>query len=274
MPRNGTETRNRILKALSRNGQQSWISGEKIASDLGISRAALNKHIIELKNQGNIINALPKRGYQLVAMTDPWAADLRRGLKTSCLGKQRWIWMKETGSTNQTALLEAINDAPEGTIVIARRQTEGRGSKGNSWADMPGNLTFSVIVKPEATLCEQNKLILMTQEACREAVKHVCGINLDCIPPNDLFLHDKKIGGVLIESLFRNEDMHWAVIGIGLNVNSPREAIPEELSKIATSLYAATGRSFSLKDILKKILEELEKRLGNLKNDHADPAGQ
>ena len=274
MPRNGTETRNRILKALAKSGLQTWVSGEKIASDLGISRAALNKHIIELKNQGNIINALPKRGYQLVALTDPWAADLRRGLKTSCIGKQRWIWLKETDSTNQVAMLEAMNKADEGTIVIARRQTEGRGSKGKTWVDMPGSLMFSILVKPEIKPDGISRLIWQTLEACAAAVKDACKLSLDCQLPNDLYLNGKKVGGVLIESLFRNEDLCWVVIGIGLNVNSPADAIPSELSGSATSLYAATGKSFSQKDILKKMLEKLERSiLAPKKNARKEQAG-
>ncbi|MBQ4616357.1 MAG: biotin--[Mailhella sp.] len=263
MPREEIPMHDRVMDLLISYSRQDWISGETISAELGISRAAVGKHIASLREEGNIIEAAPRRGYRLISQADPWAMDdVQKGLLTRSLGQNRWIWLKETDSTNQVAAREALEGAPEGVVVVARRQSEGRGSKGHSWINLPGSLHFSVIIRLNWPSDRLNELTLLTQEACAAAVVSAGGPVLECRKPNDLFLNDRKVSGVLVESMFYNEVMQWAVIGIGMNVNTPAESIPEELRDTATSLYAETGQALSVTGIMRNILEELEQRIG------------
>lgn len=254
--------RDRILESLAREEQEGWVSGEALSREFHISRAAVSKHVSSLREEGNIIASVPRRGYRLISRADPWAADdARENLGTRVLGRRSWIWLKETGSTNQVAALEALGGAPEGVVVVARRQNEGRGSRGSRWLCLPGSLSFSVITRPSLAPEKLALLPILSMEACARAVKKSCCIRLEKRAPNDLFLNGRKVAGILVESMFHNTELRWAVVGIGVNVNVPSSAIPPELEKTATSLYAETGTAFSVTRLLRHILEELEKEL-------------
>ncbi|HJD97949.1 biotin--[acetyl-CoA-carboxylase] ligase [Mailhella massiliensis] len=257
-----TPTRERILESLGRGGGKGWVSGEALSREFHISRAAVSKHVCSLREEGNIIESVPRRGYRLLSRADPWAGDDARGpLHTNMLGQSSWIWLKETGSTNQVAALQALSGAPEGVVVVARRQSEGRGSRGSRWLCLPGSLSFSVITRPALAPEELALLPALAMEACVRAVEKSCGVRLEKRAPNDLFLNGGKVAGILVESMFHNTELRWAVVGIGVNVNAPHSAIPPELQGTATSLYAETGEAFSVTKLLRHILEELEEEL-------------
>ena len=262
MTQSESPMRERILQSLIESGHENWLSGEALSGALGISRAAVSKHVLTLREEGHIIESVPRRGYRLISRADPWAGnDAREGLRTRVLGQAEWLWLKETGSTNQVASLAAMQGAKEGLVVVARRQNEGRGSRGHRWFNLPGSLSFSVLTRP---CCPPEKLAslpYLAMEACAAAVEKSCGVTLEKRLPNDLFLNDRKVVGILVESLFHNADLQWAVVGIGVNVNVPASAIPPELEGIASSLYAQTGTAFSVTKLLRHILEELEERL-------------
>ena len=262
MTRNEIPIRDRILDALAENGPDDWLSGEALSRFFGISRAAVSKHVMILRDEGHIIESVPRKGYRLISRADPWAGnDVRKNLKTKVLGQTTWLWLKETGSTNQVAALEAMQGAGEGLVVVARRQNEGRGSRGHRWLNLPGSLCFSVLTKPHMNPEQMGKLPVLAMDAVAEAVRKCCHLTLEKRLPNDLFLNGRKVTGILVESMFHNSDMQWAVVGIGVNVNVPSEALPAELAGIASSLYAETGTAFSVTALLRHILEELEKRL-------------
>ena len=262
MRREEIPMRDRIMDCLVSSGCEAWLSGEKLSAKFGISRAAVSKHIMTLREEGNIIESVPRRGYRLIARADPWAGtDVQEGLKTHTLGQTGWIWLKETGSTNQVAVLEAMEGAPAGLAVVARRQNRGRGSKGHSWSTLPGGLYFSVLAAPRCSGDRVADLTQLTMEACAAAARRVCGVEMECRQPNDLFIAGRKTGGVLVESMLYNGELQWAVIGMGINVNVPEDAMPEELEGIATSLYIENGKPLSMTALMKSLLEELELRL-------------
>lgn len=262
MTRHEIPMRDRILDALAQKGPDDWLSGEAISRAFGVSRAAVSKHVMSLREEGNIIESVPRRGYRLISRADPWAGDdVREKLRTKVLGQTEWRWLKETGSTNQVAALEAMQGAPEGLVVVARRQSEGRGSRGHRWLNLPGSLCFSVLTKPNLPPERLGELTRAAMDAVAEGVRKSCGLALEKRLPNDLFLNGRKVTGILVETMFHNSDMQWAVMGIGVNVNVPSEALPEELAGVASSLYAETGTAFSVSALLRHILEALEARL-------------
>jgi len=251
--------RDRILDILLSVERQEWLSGELLSAELGISRAAVSKHIAALRDEGNIIESVPRRGYRLISQADPWAADdVQKGLLTRSLGQGRWIWLKDAESTNRVAAHEALDGAEEGLVVAARWQTEPQEGK-HSWMKQAGSLNFSVIIRVNWPADRLSELSLLVQEACVAAVLAAGGPELECRAPNYLYLNGSKVAAVLVQSQFHNSVMRWAVIGVGLNVNTPADTLDGEF---ATSLYAETGRAFSITAILKNILEELEQRIG------------
>ena len=176
--------------------------------------------------------------------------------------KERWIWLKDGAAINQAAVLEAMQEAPEGVVVVARRQNEGMDSEDFCWRNLPGTLTFAVILRVDWPADRLAEFTLLVQEACTAAVLDFDGPELECRKPNDLYLDGRKVGSIHIQSMFHNDIMRWAVIGVGLNVNTPADAFPEALAESASSLYGQTGRGFSIPGILRSLLEELERRIG------------
>ena len=266
MTREEASMRERILLRLVQEEPGRWLSGEKLSGQLGISRAAVSKHISSLREEGNIIESVPRRGYRLISRADPWAgSDAGEGLQTKVLGQSAWIWLKETDSTNQVAVLEALNGAREGLVVVARRPGEGRGSRGHRWVNLPGSLCFSVLTRPDLPPERAGELPQLVMEAVARAVRRIGGPELERKAPNDLLLNGRKVTGILVESMFHNAELQWAVAGMGVNVNVPAEALPPELEGIASSLYAETGTPFSVTALLRCILEELENILSSVR---------
>ena len=263
MPREEIPMRDRIIDLLSSTEQNGWISGEKLAADLGLTRAALSKHMASIREEGDIVESAPGHGYRLICPADPWAGhDVQKSLRTSILGQERWIWLNDGAAINQTAVLEAMQEAPEGVVVVARRQNEGLDSEDFCWRNLPGTLTFAVILRVDWPADRLAEFTLLVQEACTAAVLDFDGPELECRKPNDLYLDGRKVGSIHIQSMFHNDIMRWAVIGVGLNVNTPADAFPEALAETASSLYVQTGRGFSIPGILRTLLEELERRIG------------
>lgn len=161
--------------------------------------------------------------------------------------------------------------AGHGTVVVAESQTAGRGRHARVWFSPPGvNLYCSIIVRgagPGLSLSEWLSWVpLTTALAVAESVRAVAGISLSLKWPNDLLLHDSKVGGILCESSLAAATDPIVVIGIGLNVNVPRESFPEELHPIATSLCEATHQPIDRNQLLAQLLIELEQSLDELRS--------
>jgi BirA family biotin operon repressor/biotin-[acetyl-CoA-carboxylase] ligase len=169
-------------------------------------------------------------------------------------------------STNTLLLEAAANGAPEGTVYLADAQTRGRGRGGHTWHSSPGEgLYLSVLAKPVLPLREALWISLATGLAVQTAVKSVTGLDLDIRWPNDLLLHHKKLGGILVETAVHpgaDALLRYAVIGIGLNIN--HETFPPELATIATSLRIATNQPQSRNALLVAILRALDLELTQL----------
>ena len=249
-----------MLDLLRTAPREDWKSGETLSSLLGVSRAAVAKHVAALREVGHVIEAVPRRGYRLVAEADSYSeAAVREGLRTQVLGQRDGTWLDETTSTNRSAALQAMQGAPEGSIVVARSQISGRGRKGHRWVSLPRSLAFSVVLYPKLGPDDMTLLTRLALQAAAEAVETVCGLKPVIKQPNDILLNGRKISGLLAETGFRATDLEWAVLGIGVNVNARVEDIPERLKDCATSLYVETGRPFGRAGLLREILERFER---------------
>ena len=136
-----------------------------------------------------------------------------------------------TGSTNDHARVLATGGAPTGTVVVAEEQTAGRGRQGRSWSAPRGRgLTLSLVWKPAAGL---ELLPLAAAVAVCEACEQVAPVRCRIKWPNDVWIGERKLAGILIESRPQEQ---WAVIGIGVNVSIEPAEFPDDLRWPATSI--------------------------------------
>lgn len=195
--------------------------------------------------------------------------DIRGTLATNTFGRQIHV-RQQLGSTNSEAMSLAQAGAPDGTVVVAESQSAGRGRHARNWFSPPGmNVYCSIIVRgigPGLSLSEWLSWVPLTSAlAVAEAVQCVAALPLSLKWPNDLLLHERKVGGILCESSLAPTAGPVVVIGIGLNVNVPQEAFPEELRPIATSLIEAVHRPTDRNRLIAQLLLELEQSLDELR---------
>jgi len=146
-----------------------WVSGEKMASRQGISRAAVWKQIKNLKARGYEIEASTKKGYRLARKPDLLDADLiQSGLKTKWLGRDLCC-RREASSTNEVARSMA-RDCRNGTVILAEVQTQGRGRLSRSWASPPGGIWMSLVLKPQIPLAQVFRLNMAASLAVSRSV--------------------------------------------------------------------------------------------------------
>ncbi|GAB4399026.1 MAG: biotin--[acetyl-CoA-carboxylase] ligase [Microscillaceae bacterium] len=178
---------------------------------------------------------------------------------------QKFIDLPNCHSTNDIAQQIIREGQPEeGLVIYTEHQTAGRGQRGNHWEAAPGqNLTFSVILSPQFLAADQQFYLSMAVAlAVRKALLPYCAPQTLKIKwPNDLFVEQKKIGGILIENTLRHDRLQYAVVGIGINVNQENFAHPR-----ATSLRKIRGENTPLKKLLWEILWNLEQEYLRLQN--------
>lgn len=156
-------------------------------------------------------------------------------------------------STNAAVKALASNGAPEGTAMLADTQTQGRGRLGRTFCSEKGGLYLSVLLRPERPAADLLTLTARTAVCVRQAIIDVCSIDTQIKWVNDLYLHGKKVCGILTELV--GGEKPAAVVGIGINCD--QIAFPEELRDIASSLYAETGRQTDKEALAAAILQNL-----------------
>jgi BirA family biotin operon repressor/biotin-[acetyl-CoA-carboxylase] ligase len=250
-----------VLKALA--GEKGFVSGAKLASLFGVSRTAIWKSISSLRAMGYVIEGAPKAGYRFVKAPDlllPY--EIRRGLETRTLGR-RIEYYEEVGSTNDIARELASKGAPEGTLVIAERQTKGRGRLGREWLSPRGGLWFSIILRPKLAPGEVARLALMLGVVVAR-VLNAYGLRCRLKWPNDVLVRGRKVCGILTEIDAEMDRVNYVVAGIGINVNNEVRDFPAEFRHAATTMKAELGREVARAPLLRHLLEELEEYYGRL----------
>jgi BirA family biotin operon repressor/biotin-[acetyl-CoA-carboxylase] ligase len=229
-----------VLSFLAEAGDE-FVSGEAISGKLGLSRAAVWKHVESLRGHGYRIDAVPARGYRLAEVPDRLTPlELRPLLNTHDVGRELHCY-QELGSTNDRAKELAAEGAEHGECVIAETQTAGRGRRGRTWISPPHkNLYFSVVVRPELPPARAPELTLVASLAVCDTLRQA-GVDAGIKWPNDLLASGKKIAGILTELATDPDRVQWVVVGVGVNVNSRAEDFPPELRGEATSVAIERG---------------------------------
>lgn len=162
------------------------------------------------------------------------------------------IRLKEVDSTNDyLKSFKTSNIAFEGLVVVAQNQKKGRGQMGNEWLAEPDkNLTFSVLLMPKLTINYSFVLSMLTSLVIIEFLRSI-GLNSPLIKwPNDIYYHQKKMAGILIENTIKKEVISESIIGVGININQTQF---ESLN--ATSVGLVLNKTIDLEAALLKLLK-------------------
>ena len=195
-------------------------------------------------------------------MSEPDRLDpeqIRSVLGRTTIGSEIVV-LESTASTNDVIRQLVSSDRPEGLTVFAEHQTAGRGQRGNRWESAAGKgLYFSVLLNPQIPV--ENSPDLTTWAATAIAATIECNYSLSARikAPNDVYIAERKIAGVLVEMLARAGAAHLAIVGVGLNVNQITRDFPAELHGKATSLAMAMGRSIDRNQLATALLREFDR---------------
>jgi BirA family biotin operon repressor/biotin-[acetyl-CoA-carboxylase] ligase len=168
------------------------------------------------------------------------------------------------GSTNSYIKELAERGKAEGSLIIAEKQTRGKGRLGRKWHSPYGvNLLFSVLFRPPFSIDRAFSLTMLTSVSLVDAIWQVTGLRTAIKWPNDIYCNGKKTAGILTEFSADSTDIDYVVVGTGLNVNWDMHSRPE-LAGIATSLMNEAGHQVSRVNLLAGLLETLERNYERL----------
>ena len=153
-------------------------------------------------------------------------------------------------STNDIARQQALSKAPEGTAVIADRQTTGRGRLRREWVSPQGNIAVTIVLYPARK--DLHFLTMLASLAVLYSIEKTTGLKCQLKWPNDVLINNKKVCGILLESQAASDSVDYAIIGIGINVNMKLADYPE-IASIATSLADETGKEISRAVLLRNL---------------------
>lgn len=175
-------------------------------------------------------------------------------------------WFDQLDSTNDMCMECAQQGEAEGLVVAARYQTQGRGQRGNVWSSENGqNLLFSVLLRPLFLRVDEQFWITkaVAVALCRLLIQ--CGVLLEVRIkwPNDIYIGNRKVAGVLVENSFSSEQLEVSVVGIGINLNQSK--FPASLPN-PTSLALNTGRTFEPDEVLRCYLRQLSETYAMLRD--------
>lgn len=177
--------------------------------------------------------------------------ELSNNISTKWLGKQI-IYKIETGSTNDDVKKEAIEHAPHGTIVIAEKQTNGKGRRGRDWDTKEKSIALSMLLRPSFQPNIASMITLVTALSIAKALEKIGCDNVQIKWPNDILVNKKKVCGILTEMSMEDKKIQYMVVGFGINVNM--SYIPEHIKHTATSLLLEMNQEVSRFILIEEIL--------------------
>jgi len=187
------------------------------------------------------------------------AAKLRAALRHCTIGREIVV-LDETTSTNDVVLRMANGRAPEGLVVFAERQTAGRGQRGNVWQSPAGKgLLCSVLLRPNVAVQDSARLVDWAANGIAWTIESTFLCQATIKPPNDIHIDGRKVAGVLVEMRAQPDAPHFAVVGIGVNVNQTPRQFPEELRERAISLAIVLGGPIERNTLAIALLRNLDR---------------
>ena len=246
--KNNSSKKGQLLKEL--RAQREIVSGEQLSATIGISRVSVWKHIHKLQELGYHIMSTSS-GYRLIDSPDvpfPWEfSDHDYNL----------LYYPEVSSTMDIAKELARKDCPDFTVVVAGRQTRGRGRLKRQWLSDDGGLYFTMVLRPDIPVLLSSRLNFLASLTLARVLRELFQIDAAVKWPNDILVDGHKISGMLSELEAETDRVLFVSIGMGINVNND----PSGVEPGASSLKKITGREISKKILLTRFLAEFEERI-------------
>lgn len=180
------------------------------------------------------------------------------GLKTKIIARELKYY-STTNSTNKKARALAEADAPEGTMIIAETQGDGRGRRGRAWASPKGGLWLTLVLRPNIPPNRAPIITLLTGVVVAKTIRKTTELDASVKWPNDVRIHDKKVCGILTEISTEPEIINYILLGLGINVNILKTDFPKELQNTITSLQEELNSEVDSINFLQELLMEFEK---------------
>lgn len=245
-----------ILKALK--SSDTYVSGQELCEQLGISRTAVWKYMKQLQEDGYQIEAVRNKGYHLAEVPDILEEnEIRSQISTRWAGCRLCV-MEEVDSTNTQAKRLAEEGAPSGTLVVSDYQSGGKGRRGRVWDSPKGSSIYmTLMIRPEIPPERASMVTLVMGLSVTQAIKNLLGLETSIKWPNDVVYGKKKLAGILTEMSAQIDYIEYIVIGVGINVNT--KEFPESLNDTAVSLRQAMGGTVHRAQLIGEIMKTFER---------------
>jgi len=240
------------------------ISGEAMSAQLGITRSAVWKHVQELREMGYTISSSRAEGYELVDRPDRlFPYEVRRYLKTKFIGRD--LRYHHTLASTTWAGKDLFNGAADitafhGTVVIAEEQTGGVARLGRAWVSPTGGIWITIMLNPTIPLEHMHMITMAGSIAVARALRREFDLGALIKWPNDIYIGDKKVSGLLLELSAEADTVHYCLLGIGIDANVSPEEMPPALRGTITSISSELGRDINRPKLLARLLKEFEQR--------------
>ena len=225
-----------VLEALEHN-RDTYISGEELSRELGVSRAAVSKAVKALRSAGYEIDAVTNRGYMMPSEGIAISEEAVRNALPSHLRDMALFVYDITDSTNLEARRFVLGENPSAPAVfIARQQTAGRGRLGRGFFSPKDGLYLSIVIRPTFDMSRASQVTVAAAAATSESIDEICGCSSRIKWVNDIYVNNKKVCGILTEATtdFETGQIDSLIIGIGINTSD--KSFPPELADIAGSV--------------------------------------
>ncbi len=227
--------------------EPGFVSGSALAEKLGLSRVSVWQHLEKLRDQGFAFEAVKSRGYRLTGRPAELNALLVEAHLKSRARDCPLTVLDTVDSTNDEAARELAAGRTAPFVILARRQTKGRGRLGRAWhSERNGNLYASFAFRPRIAPGRLSTFTLWMGANVCELITNFCGLRPGLKWPNDILFEGRKAGGILTEARIDADQIRDLVFGLGLNVNSPASTWTGDLARRATSLAAQAGADLDL----------------------------
>jgi len=240
-----------------------YLSGQDLSDVLRISRVAVWKHIKKIQELGYVVESKQKLGYKLISNSElllPW--EITSNLKTKIIGRQAY-YFDSIDSTQNQALKMAEDNENNGSIIVAAKQTGGRGRSGRKWVSPQGGIWISIILQPKFDISITTLFPIASALALSIAIEKTFSIKPELKWPNDITIKGKKVAGMLVDVALESNKIENLVLGVGINFNVNVKQIEKSL-KGTPNFYGVASLSDQKQKIkpiqlVQTFLVELEK---------------
>lgn len=221
------------------SSQGEYVSGGDIASELGVSRNAVWKSVKKLEKKGYDIKAVTNKGYMLASSGSLFSAySIGKYITHDNIDVQ---YRDCVTSTNTIVKEIAENGGEEGLVLIAAEQTDGKGRLGRRFESQKGTgVYFSILLRPQLSPSQSLLITTCAAVATAKAIEKHTGRMTKIKWVNDIYMHDRKVSGILTQAAFDMEGnkLSFAVLGIGINMFFEEDSLPDDIKDIAGAVFS------------------------------------